>query len=125
MSRAQLQESAMERGLTIGGMNVKGDGTVNLLAFYDSERHHQPVAFGRQLADDVYEALDDVASQLSSKDTVSTATTFANSGVQQSLNIHAGISAYKSSIDQSTFDTQKIYDVLKAMTVSHDDTISS
>ncbi len=125
ISIAQAQESAMERGLTIGGMHVKGDGTVNLLAFYDSERHHQPVAFGKQLADDAYEALDDVASQLNSKDTTSTSTAFANSGVQQSLNIRAGISAYKSGIDQSTFDGQKIIDVFKAMTVSRNDTTLS
>lgn len=125
ISIAQAQESAMERGLTIGGMHVKGDGTVNLLAFYDSERHHQPVAYGRQLAEDSYDALDDVVSQVSSKDTASTAAAFANFKVQPSLNIQAGIAAYTSSIDQSTFDSQKIFDVFKAMTVSRNDSVAS
>lgn len=125
MSTAQAQESAMKLGLTIGGMNVKGDGTVNLLAFYDSERHQQPVEHGRQLAEDAYETLDDLASRLGNKDTASTATVFANLEGQQSLNMHAGISAYKSCIDQSTFDNQKIIDVFNAMTVSRNDTLSS
>lgn len=124
MGLSQLEEDARSKGLHLGGLNVRTDGTVNLVAFYDKQRSSQPNPLATKLSSDIYNVLNDVAVQEASTSTTP-AVTSTITGTQASLNISGAISAYKSSIDQSTFDTQKIYDVLKAMTVSHDNTISS
>lgn len=124
MGLSQRAELAMSQGLTIGGLNVRTDGTVNLIAFYDELKSSQPNPLATKLASDTYNVLNDVAFQGASHGAIP-AVTSATTGTQASLNISGAISAYKSGIDQSTFDSQKTLDILKAMTVSRNNTTSS
>ncbi len=124
MGLSQRAELAMSQGLTIGGLNVRTDGTVNLLAFYDKLRSSQPNPLATQLATDTYNVLNDVALQEASTDAIP-AVTSTTTVAQAPVNISGALAAYTSSIDQSIFDTQKIFDVFKAMTASRNDTTAS
>lgn len=124
MGLSQLEEDARSKGLTLGGLNVRTDGTVNLVAFYDKQRSSQPNPLATKLASDTYNILNDVALQGASHG-APPAVTSTTTGTQASLNISGAISAYKSGIDQSTYDSQKIFDVLKAITLSRNGMTSS
>lgn len=106
----QLERWLEEEGLTLG-LQAGADGTVDLLRHFKDKLPYQRTEEATQRAEqavDVLEALSGYSQSASKSGNVSTNTGGA-------LNVSGAISAYTAGIKTTTFDTQKVLDVLQAL----------